>query len=136
MGGSHHDLDLKQSGPNRIMENIIERIASFADIDTRRALGIYRKLPKTDTDFTFRKLPPTSWRYFAELKKLVYINFDPSYDVYMWEVYEEIEPDEDAWVCARHGGHRGVWRGRDDFKYFDARPPWCPFHFAGEPEII
>lgn len=114
--------------------DLIEQIALFADFDTRRALGVPpRKLPKTD--FAPRPIEPTTFRYFAALKKLLYINFDESYDVFTWEVYEEIEPDGDAWICAPHGGHRGVWKGLDDFMYFDARPPWCPIHFAGIPEM-
>jgi hypothetical protein len=113
-----------------------ERIISFADIDTRRALGIYRKLPKLAADFTFRKLPPTSFRYFASLKKMVYINFDETYDVYQWEVYDNIEPMDDAWLQGHHGRHRGVWRGRGDFKYFDVRAPRCPIYFAGQPDLL
>lgn len=115
------------------MENVMSRIASFADIDTRRALGVYKRLPKSH--FVPRPIEPTTFRYFHALKKLLYVNFDESYDVFTWELFEEIEPDGDAWFCARHGGHRGVWRGLDDFMYFDARPPWCPIHFAGVPEF-
>lgn len=114
--------------------DLIEQIALFADFDTRRALGVPpRKLPKTD--FIPRPIEPTTFRYFAALKKIVYLNFDESYDVFTWEVYEDIGPDGDAWICARHGRHRGVWKGLDDFMYFDARPPWCPIHFAGIPEM-
>ena len=114
---------------------LVERVARFADIDTRRALGIPPgRLAKSS--LVPRPIEPTTFRYFAALKKLLYINFDESYDVFTWEVYEEIETEGDAWVCARHGRHRGVWRGLDDFVYFDTRPPPCPFHFAGQPEII
>jgi hypothetical protein len=115
--------------------DLVEHVARFADIDTRRALGFKpRRLQKSD--FVPRPLAPTTFRYFPVLKKLMYINFDESYDVYCWEVYEEIHPEGDTWYCARHGRHRGVWRGLDDFKYFDARPPFCPFGFAGRPEIV
>ena len=119
------------------MNSIIERIASFADIDTRRALGIYRKLPKTDADFTFRKLHPTTFRYFPASRKLLYINFNPSYDVYCWEIYDDIEPMGDAWFQAGNGRHRGVWHGLDDFMYFDTQARYaCPIHFAGVPDVI
>ena len=115
--------------------DLIERIASFADIDARRALGIPpRKLPKSD--FVPRPIKPTTWRYFSAIKKLIYINFDESYDAYCWEIFEEIEPDGDAWVQGRNGRQRGVWHGLNDFKYFDVRAPRCPIHFAGYPEII
>jgi len=116
------------------MENLIPRIASFADIDTRRAMGIYNRLPKSN--LVPHPIPPTTFRYFAAEKKLLYVNFDESYDVYTWEVYTDIEPDGDAWVQGRHGKHRGVWHGLDDFMYFDARAPRCPIHFAGSPDVV
>jgi hypothetical protein len=55
--------------------NLIERVAHWADIDTRRALGIPPgKLPKSNV--THRPIAPTTFRYFAALKKLLYLNFD------------------------------------------------------------
>jgi hypothetical protein len=119
------------------MNSVIERVARFADIDTRRALGVPPgRLPKSD--LVPRPTPPTTWRYFSALKKLVYMNFDESHDVYMWEVYTDIEPDGDAWCQGRWGDgrHRGVWRGTDDFIYFDKWEARHPFYFAGRPEII
>jgi hypothetical protein len=115
------------------MQNVMSRVASFADIDTRRALGVYGRLPRSD--FVPRPIEPTTFRYFPALKKLLYVNFDESYDVFTWELFEEIEPDGDAWIQARNGRHRGVWHGLDDFVYFDTRPPFCPIHFAGTPEF-
>ena len=115
--------------------HLIEHIASFADIDVRRALGIPPgRLPKSD--FVPRPVEPTTWRYFPAIKKLIYINFDESYDVFCWEVYDEIEPDGDAWFQGRRGIHRGVWRGLDDFIYFDNVGDVGTVHFAGIPEII
>lgn len=115
------------------MQNVLARVASFADIDTRRALGVYGRLPRFD--FVPRPIAPTTFRYFPALKKLLYVNFDESYDVFCWELFEEIEPDGDAWIQEQSGRHRGVWRGLDDFMYFDARPPFCPIHFAGTVEF-
>ena len=115
--------------------DLIERIASFADIDVRRALGIPpRKLPKSD--FVPCPIAPTTWRYFSALKKLIYINFDESYDVYTWEVYDDIVPEDDAWRQGPTGTHRGVWHGLDDYMYFDNPSFHSPIHFAGFPEII
>jgi len=118
------------------MENLIELIAHFADIDSRRALGFKpRKLPRSD--FVPRPIAPTTFRYFAALKKLLYVNFDESYDVFTWEVYEDIETDGGYWFYGPHGEHRGVWRGLDDFMYFNS-PPGLEerFQFAGQPDII
>jgi len=121
--------------------DIIERIASFADFDARRALGFLpRKLPRSD--FVPRPIEPTTFRYFPATRKLLYINFDESYDVFTWEVYDNMVPMEaDAdwgplWAQEITGRHRGVWRGLDDFMYFDKPSFLYRFHFAGVPEII
>jgi hypothetical protein len=115
--------------------NLIERVARFADIDTRLALGIPPgRLPKTD--FNPLRMMPTTFRYFPALKKIIYINFDESYDVYCWEVFEDIEPLGDVWIQGPNGRNRGVWRGLDDFMYFDKPGSTFEFYFAGRPEIV
>ena len=115
--------------------DLIERIASFADFDTRRALGVPpHKLP--NSNFVPRPIAPTTFRYFPAIRKLLYINFDESYDVYTWEVYDDIKPVGNMWRQRGKGRHRGVWRGLDDFIYFDNWEARCPIHFAGIPEII
>ena len=115
--------------------DIIERIASFADIDARRALGVLpHRLPRSD--FVPRPIEPTTFRYFAPLKKLLYINFDESYDVFTWEVYDDIEPEGDVWFHGPNASHRGVWRGLDRFMEFDKKGGHFEFHFAGVAEII
>ena len=120
---------------------LVERVARWADIDTRRALGVPPgRLPKSD--FVPRPIEPTTFRYFPALKKLLYINFDESYDVYTWEVYDNMVPMEEdddwgpLWAQETPGRHRGVWRGLDDFMYFDNPTFKLPFHFAGRPDII
>ena len=119
----------------KLPPDLIERIAHFADIDSRRALGFLpRRLPRSD--FVPRPIEPTTFRYFTALKKLLYINFDESYDVYMWEVYDDIEPRRTSWWPSVEGVRRGVWRGRDDFVYFNTKRWGCPIYFAGQPEII
>lgn len=120
---------------------LVERVARFADIDARRALGAPpRRLPKSD--FVPRPIEPTTLRYFSALKKILYINFDESYDVYTWEVYTNMAPMEDdadwgpLWTQETTGSHRGVWRGLDDFIYFDNPSCHYRFHLAGRPDII
>ena len=122
---------------SRLPQDLIEHIARFADIDSRRAMGFKpRKLPRSD--FVPRPITPTTFRYFAAHKKLLYINFDESYDVFMWEVYEDITPvaGGEAWIHGPNGSHRGVWRGLDRFMEFDKTEGHFPFHFAGVPEIM
>jgi len=119
------------------MENLIGRIASFADIDTRRAMGIYNRLPKSNLDP--HPIPPTTFRYFAAEKKMLYLNFDESYDVFCWEVYTNIEPGpgpDNKWIQNENGGHRGVWSGLDDFMYFDNPCVFGSFYFAGIPVTV
>ena len=121
--------------------DLIERIASFADFDARRALGIPPgRLPKSG--FVPRPIEPTTFRYFPATRKIMYVNFDESYDVYTWEVYDNMVPMEDdddwgpLWAQETPGRHWGVWRGLDDFMYFDKPSFLYRFHFAGRPEII
>jgi len=120
----------------KLPRDLIERVASFADIDARRALGFLpRRLPRAD--FVPWTVAPTTWRYFPALRKILYMNFDESQDVYMWEVYDDVEPDGDAWIHGPNGSHRGAWRGIDGFKEFDNKLDHLfPFHFAGQPEVI
>jgi len=116
---------------------LVERVARFADIDTRRALGVPPgRLAKSS--LIPRPIEPTTFRYFAALKKLLYINFDESYDVFCWEVYEDIGAvaGGEAWIHGPNGTHRGVWRGLDDFVEFDNTMGHFPFHFAGVPDVI
>lgn len=118
------------------MENITRRIASFADIDTRRAMGIYNRLPKSN--LVPYPIPPTTFRYFAAEKKIVYLNFDESYDVWCWEVYTDIEsggPDN-KWIQGENGTHRAVWNGLNDFVLVDKPSPLASFYFAGIPDTV
>jgi hypothetical protein len=120
--------------------NLVERVARWTDIDTRRVLGVPPgRLPKSD--FVPRPIEPTTFRYFTATRKLLYINFDESYDVYTWEVYDNIVPVDHnewghVWSQVTPGRQRGVWRGLDDFMYFDKPSFKIPFQFAGRPEII
>ena len=119
------------------MENIIHRIACFADIDTRRAMGIYNRLPKSN--LVPHPIPPTTFRYFPTEKKMLYLNFDESYDVFCWEVYTNIEPagpEDNKWIQNENGMHRGVWSGLDDFMYFDNPANTYEFYFAGFPDTV
>ena len=112
----------------RLPWDLIERIVSFADIDTRRALGIPPgRLAKSS--LVARPLSPTTFRYFPAAKKLMKLTFGESYE---WEVYDEIEPAGDAWAHGVNGRHRGVWRG--DVYDEPAGKPF-KFWFANVPEI-
>ena len=80
------------------MNIVIERVARHADIDTRRALGIYRRLPPTD--FNPRPLPPVSWRYWPDKRKAIYFCMYP--EDYEIEVHYEITFQEsDVYIHER-----------------------------------
>lgn len=133
----HSDRADRQREPvvPKVPARVVERVAQWADIDTRRALGVPPgRLPRSD--FVPRPIAPTTFRYFPALKKIVYLNFDESYDVFYWEVFEDVEPVGDAWQQGPNGRNRGVWRGLDDFMFFDKPGSTFEFHFAGRPEII
>ena len=73
------------------MDNVIERIAHFADIDTRRAMG-----------FGPRKLPPCHFD-FPEIEDLAgYIRVKFNQDVRLTRHYHsEFQFDSYAWVFGR-----------------------------------
>ena len=113
-------------------KKMLERIARHADIDTRRAMGIYGRLPVTD--FVPRG-QPTTFVYFPEMNKIRYINFHPD-DSFMWEVYEDIHVDGNGWRFGPKGRSYGVWIGADTITFDSEEVNNGPFHFAGDPEII
>jgi hypothetical protein len=77
---------------------ILERITLYADIDTRRALGIYKRLPPTD--FNPRPLPPVSWRYWPNEQKSIYFCTYP--ENYELEVHHGITfEDDDMYMHGR-----------------------------------
>ena len=76
------------------MQALIERVSQYADIDTRRALGIYGRLPKSE--FNPRPLPPTSWRYWPNEQKAIYFCADPQnyeLEVHHRLTFEEVQSD-------------------------------------------
>lgn len=112
---------------------MLERIARHADIDTRRAMGIYGRLPVTNL---VPRGQPTTFVYFENMNKIRYINFHPE-DSFMWEVYEDIHMDGNGWRFGPNGKSRGVWQHYERFVTFDSNETgYGPFHFAGQPEII
>jgi len=124
------------SANHSLGQHLVERVGLWADIDTRRALGIPPgRLPRSE--LVPRPIKPTTFRYFPDLKKIIYINFDESYDVFCWEVYEDAVPmGTGAWIQGPSGRRRGVWEGLDGFITFDKPGPSLEFYFAGQPEIV
>jgi hypothetical protein len=92
------------------MQNIIERIADLADIDSRRALGFPPR--KLNSNFEL-KLVDELFLYYTRQKKLVYFNV--AHDFMYWEVTEDITPiniDENTWMHGDDSQSRiFIWKG-------------------------
>ena len=93
----------------RRMETIRRCVASHADIDVRRALGVYGPI-RVPEGFTGRTLEPISFRWFPHKKMIVYLDFRPH--MYELVMYKNVEMSEDVVMsCEVHK----TWG--DDGKY-------------------
>jgi len=115
------------------MNNIIEHIIRYADIDTRRALGVYRKLPKVSIE----RGPVVIWRYWPEYKKAIYFTADPL--EYEFEVHEGLVFNGDYWAYTENSHVRSTIKNKNG-KYlnFDYKPKstFYAFNFGSDPEFI
>jgi hypothetical protein len=107
-----------------------EHILRYADIDTRCALGVYRRLPSNE--FVFRPIPPESFRYWPEKRMVMYTNFYP--DNYEFSVYSEISAmDDELWSPCQIVETRKNRRGDYTFCFTCEDKP---FRFAGIPDVV
>ena len=114
---------------------ILERIALHADIDTRRALGIYNKI----------RIPLLSlgssctWRYYPTQHKAIYFNADP--EDYEFEIHEGLIFDGELWSYTEESQVRSTWlttTNGGDYVYTESgsQPLGIRFSFAQIPEFI
>jgi len=98
------------------MDNIVKNIAKHADIDTRRALGVFSRLPKSD----LRIGPPCVLRYWPSEQRAILYNFvDGDFEAHQGLLFEH---DQDymnniRWFYADGGSVSTVWqnsRGKYD----------------------
>ena len=115
------------------MNNIVERVALYADIDTRRALGVYRKLPKVSIE----RGPTTIWRYWTEHKKAIFFTANPL--EYEFEIHEGLVFDGEHWTYTENSHVRSTIKNKNG-KYvnFSYKPKSTElaFHFAMNPEFV
>ena len=105
-----------------------ELILRYADIDARRALGVYRRLPKSD--FVPWTIPQMSFRYWPEKKMIMFIEFGLGYE---FTVYRDIERVGEEWSPCNVSS---IWRNQKGTYSTIFRFEDNPFHFAGEPETL
>ena len=132
--------------------DLLELIASFADIDSRRALGFKpRPLPPL-TPPPFR---PT-WRrhawhadreafvhyaevfkYLTETKTLVYFEIS-GYDEYYWEVKTDMtyNPEDDRWTFGPESKYHTIWGPSHLESDADVFHIGVSFQMAGHPEFV
>ena len=111
---------------------ILERIALHADIDTRRALGIYNKIRGP----SLRLGPSCIWRYDPHRRKALYFNADPK--EYNFEIHEGLVFDGEHWTYVEGARVRATWRRRNGRYVYNDTPPLLGtrFSFAQNPEFI
>jgi hypothetical protein len=114
---------------------ILERIALYADIDTRRALGIYNKIKVPCLHIG----PSCIWRYYPAQHKAIYFDADP--ENYEFEIHEGIVFDGELWSYTEESQVRSTWltkRGEYDYVHTERGPIPLDirFSFAQIPEFI
>lgn len=117
------------------MENLLVNIGRFADIDTRRHLGLPPgKLGPSN--FVPRPIPPVTWRYWPAEEKAMYLCFYPG--DYEYEVYTGLYTEDGVHFKGREGArHFNVWERRGKYQFSDS-PLVCDwgFQFAQIPQTI
>jgi hypothetical protein len=114
---------------------ILERIALYADIDTRRALGMYNKIKIPCLNLG----PSCIWRYYPAQHKAIYFNAHP--EEYEFEIHEGLVFDGELWSYTEESQVRSTWlttiKG-GDYVHTERGPipPGLGFGFAQIPEFI
>jgi len=112
---------------------ILERIALHADIDTRRALGIYNKIKVPCLEVGH----PCIWRYYPDLHKAIYFNADP--EDYEFEIHEGMTFDGEYWSYTDTWARvRTTWKHRNGRYVYRDLPAKLGIRFAlaQNPEFI
>ena len=115
------------------MERLRHHVARYADIDTRRALGIYGRV----TVPPLRLQPPTLWRYWPAQKKAIFFCADPL--SYEFEVHEGLMYNGDLWTYEEGARISSLWRnkrGKYVFSEHAPEPFQHEFSFGENPQFI
>jgi hypothetical protein len=111
---------------------VLERIALYADIDTRRALGMYNKLQVPNLILG----PSCIWRYYPAQHKAIYFNAHP--EDYEFEIHEGLVFDGELWSYTEESQVRSTWTRGGDYVHTESgpKPHGLGFGFAQNPEFI
>lgn len=111
-----------------------ERVAKYADLDTRRALGVFGRLPVTN--FVPRPLPVESWRYWPATRTAVFFNADPAH--YEFEVHKGLVFDGENWSYENDSRVSATWKQRNRYAFseYGPRSGITHFSFAENPQFI
>lgn len=94
--------------------DLLESIANFCDIDSRRALGFKpRPLPPL-TPPPFRSGPREISKYLTETKTLIYIEAS-QYDNYYLDIKTDMtyDADEDRWIFGLNSRYHTIFSGQE-----------------------
>ena len=123
---------------SELPHDLLELIASLADIDSRRALGFKpRPLPPL-TPPPFRPNRSNEvFRYLTETKTLVYFVIS-GYDDYYWEVKTDMtyNPEDDRWTFGPESKYPTIWGPSHLESDADVFHIGASFHMAGHPEFV
>ena len=131
--------------------DLLECIASFADIDSRRALGFKpRKLPPMVLP-PFRPTLHRNWhpvheafiycaevfKYLTESKTLVYLEIS-GYDEFYWEVKTDMsyDPEDDRWTFGPESKYHTIWGPSHLESDADVFHIGTSFQMAGHPDFV
>jgi hypothetical protein len=111
---------------------IKDHVAQFADVDTRRALGVFGRVSIPD----LKLQPPTLWRYWPAQKKAIFFCADP----YEFEVHTGLVFDGNLWIYEEGARISAVWRKRSGKYVFSEHNTYHPldhgFSFGENPQFI
>jgi hypothetical protein len=121
------------------MNSLCDRIAKYADIDTRRAMGFPpRRLDMSQWNHIVPKGSFETFYYSILEKKLVYHEF-ARYDYYYTQVINNVVPvfaPEHQWVFLEHAHVKEVWYDNNITRNYSRRLPEGEMHWtAGWPEF-
>lgn len=121
------------------MNNILERIAHHADIDTRRAMGFPpRKLDPSWKEFRPKGFFGELYRYYVKEKRLEYFEAW-EYNHIFYEVITDTQPrdaDNHQWMTCPDSYTRTVMHSDNRTKVYIIRTHHYDFNTAGWPSFI